>query len=308
MNRIRFTGGVARRGKLKDCKIPDVSSNGVAHLPTTTAFPEVRWTDEKKRVAKRKREVKKKVVIQDQTQTRQSTRICDDVDGTSNPPLIVVSEQPCTPSAVADSVLQPSPSQEGTSEPEEFVEEITRTENDMLQLYMTYNSVHPWVAPLSAEARMLFSYFSEAVAPVMVVLDTASNGYRELVLPMALEDEVLRRAVGVVAAQHLSRQRPEMRDAAEAGRAAVISRLRRDSLSATQDQVFNKFTWATLIVLLVGETVTGSSDYSFLVQMLLCLSANSRTADINSAATKFLQVQTNMYVILVYGKIDQLLT
>ena len=44
----------------------------------------------------------------------------------------------------------------------------------------------------------------------MVVLDDDTNGYRSLVLPMAIEDEVLCRAVNVVAAQHLSRQRPKL--------------------------------------------------------------------------------------------------
>lgn len=109
----------------------------------------------------------------------------------------------------------------------------------------------------------------------MVVLDDNTNGYRSLVLPMALEDDSLRRAVGVVAAQHLSRQKPEIKDAAEAGRAAVISRLRSNSLKQSADTVFDEFTWVTLLVLLVGETVTGSPDFSFFVQMLLCLSTNN---------------------------------
>lgn len=128
----------------------------------------------------------------------------------------------------------------------------------------------------------------------MVVLPNVSNGYCDYLLPMAHEDEVLRRAIGVVAAQHLSRERPELREAAEAGRTAVISRLRKDSLLVSPDQVFNKFTWATLIVLLVGETVTGSADYSFLVQMLLCLSANSGMKNERSELIEFLQAQTNM--------------
>lgn len=135
---------------------------------------------------------------------------------------------------------------------------------------------------------------SEAVAPVMVVLDTVPNGYRDLILPMAIESEVLRRAVGVVAAQRLSRERPELKDAAEAGRTAIISRLHRESLCSSADQVFSKYTWATLIVLLVGETVTGNADYSFLVQMLVCLSSNSRHNDADLDVTRFLQGQTNM--------------
>ena len=128
----------------------------------------------------------------------------------------------------------------------------------------------------------------------MVVLDNNFNGYRSLVLPMAMEDDLLRRAVGVVAAQHLSRERPELQHAAEAGRAAVISRLRSDSLQQSADRLFNKFTWATLIVLLVGETVTGSADFRFFVQMLLSLSTCNPGRDVDPVLSSFLQAQTHM--------------
>ena len=134
----------------------------------------------------------------------------------------------------------------------------------------------------------------------MVVFDDASNGYRSVVLPMALEDNLLRSAVAVVAAQHLSRQRPELQKAAEAGRAAIISRLRNNSLQQPADRVFNKFTWATLIILLVGETVTGSADYRFFIQMLLSLSMSNPARDLDPASTSFLQAQTHMYVVLLY--------
>lgn len=128
----------------------------------------------------------------------------------------------------------------------------------------------------------------------MVILDKVSNGYREFILPMALQDEVLCRAVVVVAAQHLSSGHPALELAAEKGRTAVISRLRRDA--SLESQVFNEFTWATLIVLLVGETVTGNADYSFLVQMLLCLSNNNVISAKESPLTRFLKAQTHMLV------------
>jgi hypothetical protein len=69
----------------------------------------------------------------------------------------------------------------------------------------------------------------------MVVLDTVPNSYRELVLPMATEDDVLRRAVGVVAAQRLSRDKPELKAIVETGRSAIVSRLRRESFSTSPD-------------------------------------------------------------------------
>lgn len=303
VNRIRFTEGVARRGKLKDCKIPDISNDGASHLPSKTSFPTIRWNDERKRGTKRKKEDMER----DTTRTRAKESAHDSNQSNSSPTTSKMTGQLYTPSDIVGSQAQllhgPSATSEldaSTSELdaisglEDDVEEINRVEDAMLQCFLTRQNLQRWLPPLTAEARMLFSYFSAAIAPVMVVFDTVSNGYRELILPMAFEDEVLRRAVGVVAAQHLSRERPEMRDAAEAGRAAVISRLRNDALSATEDQIFSKFTWATLVVLLVGETVTGSEDYSFLVQMLLCLSANSRAENGNTAVSRFLQTQTNM--------------
>jgi hypothetical protein len=174
------------------------------------------------------------------------------------------------------------------------------------------HSIMPWVAPIPSATRGLFYHckqhcsfvhldcvpgltafaVSEAVAPVMVILDKVSNGYREFILPMALQDEVLCRAVAVVAAQHLSQGQPALELAAEKGRTVVISRLRRDA--SLESQVFNEFTWATLIVLLVGETVTGNADYSFLVQMLLCLSSNNVIRTKESPLTRFLRAQTHM--------------
>jgi hypothetical protein len=128
----------------------------------------------------------------------------------------------------------------------------------------------------------------------MVVLDDSANGYRSLILPMALEDDILRRAVSVVAAQHLSLKKPELKAMADAGRTAIISRLYKDSLDRPADQVFNQYTWATLIVLLVGETVTGSADFGFLVRMLLSLSTNSVFDSMGSDVMEFLQTQTHL--------------
>lgn len=127
----------------------------------------------------------------------------------------------------------------------------------------------------------------------MVVLDNVSNGYRDVLLPLACEDELLRTAVGVVASQHLALYNPNYQSMADDGRAAIISRLRRESLQASPDRVFNLSTWATLIVLLVGETIKGSSEYSHLLQTLMCLIHNvGQIAP--SAARDFLNQQSHM--------------
>jgi hypothetical protein len=125
----------------------------------------------------------------------------------------------------------------------------------------------------------------------MVVLDHVSNGYRDVLLPLACEDELVQRAINVVAMQHLALHCSSYQLVADRGRAALISRLCRDS--ASPDRVFNISTWATLIILLVGETITGSSEYGHLLQTLMCLVQNvGRIAP--SRAHNFLTQQTHM--------------
>ncbi|PSN59956.1 hypothetical protein BS50DRAFT_640399 [Corynespora cassiicola Philippines] len=283
--RIRFTAGVARRGKFKDCKIPDVPREGEQQaLPTTITFPQVRWYSDKVKKTKKRGGSGQKSKLKN-SRAKEFDVVFDD----SVPPMRAVAEE--VPFQAAWNPIE-APFRE------DDVEEIPRSNDLTLAFHSTFQSILPWIAPLSSEARMLFSYFSDKVAPAMVVLDSVPNGYRDYILPMAFEDEVLRRAVGVVAAQHLSRERPELKSAAEAGRTAVISRLRKDSLSSSADKVFNQFTWATLVVLLVGETVTGSADYGFLVNMLVCLSKNSKPINANSDVANFLQAQANMFELL----------
>jgi hypothetical protein len=197
-------------------------------------------------------------------------------------------------------------------EEDEDIEEVIRS--DIGQHMRRRSSLQRWLPPVNSTARMLFSYcksldfdcreqsmywfksaVGEAVAPAMVLLDDYDNGYRSFVLPMALEDDTVRRAVSVVAAQHLSIKRPELKPIAEAGRTAIISRLYRNSLGKSPDQVFNQSTWTTLIVLLVGETVTGSADFRFLVQMLMSLATtNSAYENENSKLVQFLRGQTDL--------------
>lgn len=157
-------------------------------------------------------------------------------------------------------------------------------------------SVGQWIAPVDYRTRESFDYFAKYVAPVMVVLDI-SNGYRDIILPMAFEDSLLQQAVAVVAAQHLGSRHPSCRAATESSRSAIISRLRRDSQLGSPDLVFNSSTWATLIVLLVGETVTGSSEYSHLLRTLLTLAQNMRNVG-NTELRDFLTKQTDMFAFL----------
>ena len=68
----------------------------------------------------------------------------------------------------------------------------------------------------------------------MVLLDHISNGYRNILLPLACEDELVQRAVAVVAAQHLALHSPSYQSFADQGRATLISRLPRLNVSGSR--------------------------------------------------------------------------
>ncbi|KAM0417354.1 hypothetical protein ACHAPT_012670 [Fusarium lateritium] len=154
--------------------------------------------------------------------------------------------------------------------------------------------------------RMLFSHFAETVAPVMVVLDNFSNGYRDVILPLACQDQVLERAVSVVSAFHLAQKAPGLRPAAEAGHQAIVAKLRKDSLQLTPEQLFNPYTLATILVLLVGETITGADNYTYLLEMLNCLAQSPESiAALPRSLREFFLQQIKMFQLFGFPLSDE---
>lgn len=98
----------------------------------------------------------------------------------------------------------------------------------------------------------------------MLLYDGEANGYRHQVLPLAHSDHVVERAVCVAAAFHLSRSMPELRLPAEAGRAAIISKL-----TQTRALDLSDATWATIILLIVADLVTGHEHIVTLYRILV---------------------------------------
>ena len=129
----------------------------------------------------------------------------------------------------------------------------------------------------------------------MVVFDGKFNGYRDIILPLALQDNVLRRAVSVVAAQHINADIPALMRPAAAGQLAIISKLRRDSFNLSSTELFNASTWATILMLLVGETITGEDNFAYLLEMLVFVS-NACQPGFNMPANvyEFFMQQTRM--------------
>lgn len=130
-----------------------------------------------------------------------------------------------------------------------------------------------------------------------VANDGNDNGYRDLILPMAHHDPLVQRAVMVVSALHLGTQQTQLRHQAEMGRAAILARLREDVMRGSVQDVLNVSTWVTLIILLVGETVTGSSEFVHLFNMLCSLmSLQNGHPLVSHDLSRFLDYQKRMYV------------
>ncbi|KAJ5174067.1 uncharacterized protein N7500_001998 [Penicillium coprophilum] len=271
--RIRFSTGVAQRGRLKGCTIPVADPPPEPFEGNAQAIPaprKIRWKNDQLARNRRKKEKCAATSLNSIQATNFLTPSNRDTGPACAEPLELRQNHPDVIDGYVDRLFDEA-------------------------LIHVPGSIHRWLAPLNSQTRMLMSHFSEQVAPVMVVLDHVSNGYRDILLPLACEDELLQRAVGVVAAQHLALNNPSYQSVADRGRAALISRLCRDSTSP--DRVFNTSTWATLIVLLVGETITGSSEYGHLLRTLMCLVQNADQIA-PSSARRFLSQQTHMFEFL----------
>jgi hypothetical protein len=127
----------------------------------------------------------------------------------------------------------------------------------------------------------------------MIFFDGEENGYRRHVLPLAVYDSVVQRAVYVAAAFHLSKWKPELRAPAEAGRAAIIRKLAEDA-AMNGDQVFSETTRATIILLIVADLVAGTKDVLILYRMLMALLSGRKKSQYTTPLTEFLDYQSRV--------------
>ncbi|KAJ5721947.1 uncharacterized protein N7483_009881 [Penicillium malachiteum] len=285
LGRIRFSNGVAQRGRFKGCNIPVVENSPQLAVATqndlqTQPSRKIRWKNELSggQRSRKKRRPTDSPIQQDSLNLHQPRQVQQGLQ---------------TNQDIHDTEQEP-----GSSVPQgDLIQKSSGPISSSRAICNTFTgALRPWIPLLNPQARMLMSHFAEHVAPFMVVLDI-SNGYRDVLLPLACQDPLVQRAVGIVAAQHLTLSQPYFGKFAEEGRAALISRLRRDSFQGSPGQVFNMSTWATLITLLVGETITGSSEYFYLLQTLMYLVQSIDQTQL-STAHNFLTKQSHMFQYL----------
>ena len=145
---------------------------------------------------------------------------------------------------------------------------------------------------IDPSTRGLFDHFSSNVAPVMVVVDSDFNGYRSLLLPLATADETVRAAVCVASMNYLSQQNPAIARHADLGLQQVLSQLRRRTSSPTD--LVDLSAWATVIILLTAETITGGSNFPILFKILQHLATANMENGRTSVLHTFLAEQTRM--------------
>ncbi|KAJ6787249.1 hypothetical protein PWT90_06827 [Aphanocladium album] len=151
---------------------------------------------------------------------------------------------------------------------------------------------------ISSDSRFFFDHctFSNFIASKMVVFDFHGNGYRQMVLPLAARDPMVSQAVSVVSAFHLAQVVPSLRMKAEVNQQRVLSRLRQSALDPNPDQFFKLSNWVTILVLLVGDTITGSTNYVYLLDLLMQLSqAALSDKSLSDNVKKFIKQQTHMF-------------
>lgn len=109
---------------------------------------------------------------------------------------------------------------------------------------------------------------STSIAPEMVVVDGRYNGWRHLILPAAMDDDLVMSSVLAASAFHLSRtHHPAACDPGTLYRQAIQKLQRRRDLS-TCDRDTRQMVVLAIVVLLVAVMITGCSDFPVMFRML----------------------------------------
>ncbi|UPK91315.1 hypothetical protein LCI18_002250 [Fusarium solani-melongenae] len=133
-------------------------------------------------------------------------------------------------------------------------------------------SVLPCLNHIAPLQRLLLKHFSDHIAPEMVVIDDCNNGWRSLVLPLACADELVMSSVMAVSAFHLS-ERAESHHLVNAGMLyskAIFNLQKRQDLHQYDIHARYRII-VSIIVLLLGMMVNGSSDFPIMFRMLQSL-------------------------------------
>ncbi|KAL2207050.1 hypothetical protein CC79DRAFT_1341829 [Sarocladium strictum] len=147
---------------------------------------------------------------------------------------------------------------------------------------------------------------SQTVAPYFVTLDSFTNGYRDIILPLACQDQLVSRAVSVISAFHIVEQTPSIRPAVEVAHHSIIETLRHESQRRQPTNPFTPSTLATVLVLLAGETITGSNNFTYLLEMLTCIeNSEGFITSLPPGTRAFFRQQVRLFQLFGYSFVDK---
>ncbi|OCL07547.1 hypothetical protein AOQ84DRAFT_408753 [Glonium stellatum] len=98
---------------------------------------------------------------------------------------------------------------------------------------------------------------------------------------------------------------PELRWPAEERRAAIITKPVSNSFAGNSAKILNASTWATILLLLIGDLVTGSKDYLFTYKMLMSFAEANKSCEKPTALTDFLLYQTRLVEFFASTILDE---
>lgn len=129
----------------------------------------------------------------------------------------------------------------------------------------------------------------------MVLLDSDFNGYRSVLLPFACEDDLVRCTIMTASLYHKSVHQPGLRNKADVYYMNIIQRLRRQAGDVHgHDGALKLSTWATVVLLLVVENVSGGTNMPQVFRMLRYVADSNVPQAHSSTLSTFLKQQTNM--------------
>ncbi|KAF4340510.1 trehalase [Fusarium beomiforme] len=173
---------------------------------------------------------------------------------------------------------------ETTTEEDNDIEELVVSNNSSVSIDWGLDHVDP-------KSRFCLGYFSNNIAQLIAVINMGFNGYRDLVLPRAETDPLVRKAVLLVVEQHLSLQNGTAISLDPAAYGSLVRELIiRSHQCAPQD---DDSALTALLLLHIREMISGSDNFRLIYGSLRVVvnALAKHSGDRKSDLRRFLQMQ-----------------
>ncbi|KAF5662540.1 acriflavine sensitivity control acr-2 [Fusarium heterosporum] len=177
-----------------------------------------------------------------------------------------------------------------TVEVDKTVEEMPETQHLMVAKHVPI-SIDWGLDHVDPKSRFCLGYFSNNIAQLIAVINMGFNGYRDLVLPRAETDPLVRKAVLLVVEQHLSLQNGTAISLDPVAYGSLVRELiLRSHQCAPQD---DDSALTALLLLHIREMISGSDNFKLIYGSLrVVVNALAENSDNKrSDLRKFLQMQ-----------------